>query len=41
VLESGGFDLLVPPYPESNVVPALEQAMASYDARLLRRMTAS
>ena len=36
VLESGGFDLLAPPYREHFVLSALEQAVASYEARLLR-----
>ena len=36
VLEAGGFDLLAPPYQERAVLSALEQATASYEARLLR-----
>ena len=37
VLEAGGFDLLVPPYQRSTVLPVLEHAMVSHEARRLRR----
>jgi len=36
VLEAGAFDLLAPPYQKRAVLSALEQATASYEARLLR-----
>ena len=39
VLDAGGFDLLTDPYRNNTVLPALEQATASYDARLLKRIT--
>src|SRR4029077_13857302 len=37
VLEAGGFDLLVPPYQESTVLPVLEHAIVSHEARRFRR----
>lgn len=33
VLEAGGFDLLVAPYQNYTVLPVLEQAVESYEAR--------
>jgi DNA-binding NtrC family response regulator len=33
VLESGAFDLLIPPYQKRTVLPVLEQAVASCEAR--------
>jgi CheY-like chemotaxis protein len=36
VLEAGGFDLLMPPYVPSVVLPSLEHAVATHEARLLR-----
>lgn len=35
VLEAGAFDLLVAPYQKHTVIPILEQAAASYEARQL------
>ena len=37
VLESGAFDLLVAPYEKRTVMPILEQAVASCEARRLHR----
>ena len=37
VLEAGGFDLLVPPYQTSTVLPVLEHAMVSNEARRFHR----
>lgn len=36
VLEAGAFDLLAAPYGEPGVLPVLEQAVRSYEARQLR-----
>ena len=41
VLEAGGFDLLAAPYRKSNVVPLLEHAASTYEARCLNRMAAA
>ena len=35
VLEAGAFDLLIAPYQKHTVIPILEQAAASYEARRL------
>ena len=35
VLEAGAFDLLIAPYQKHSVIPILEQAAASYEARRL------
>lgn len=37
VLEAGGFDLLNAPYMKSTVLPTLEHAVISYEARRLHR----
>jgi hypothetical protein len=39
VLQAGAFDLLVAPYLERTVLPVLEQAVASYEARRWRSAT--
>jgi DNA-binding NtrC family response regulator len=38
VLEAGGFDLLVPPYQKDTVLPVLEHAVVSHDARRCRQV---
>ena len=35
VLEAGAFDFLVAPYQKRTVIPVLEQAVASYEGRLI------
>jgi DNA-binding NtrC family response regulator len=39
VLDAGGFDLLVAPYHMRSVVPLLEHAIASYEARQFHKTT--
>ncbi|MBI3894977.1 MAG: response regulator [Acidobacteria bacterium] len=39
-LEAGAFDLLIAPYMKGNVLPLLEHAVASHEARRLHNATA-
>ena len=39
VLEAGGFDLLVSPYQKNTVLPVLEHAVASHDARQFHQVS--
>src|SRR5690349_10715355 len=39
VLEAGSFDLLVPPYNRHAVLPVLEHAISSHNARIFQNVT--
>ncbi len=41
VIEAGGFDLLTAPYRRNTVLPVLEHAVISYEARRLHNVTLS
>ncbi len=39
VLDAGAFDLLVSPYTQRTILPPIEHALASHEARVLRRQS--